>query len=142
MPDLAPALRALKGAVEATLLALSPALAQDDVGPPPVVAYTITDGREIIDPLSPLPGDARRGQRLFQAVGCQTCHAAAPPGGDLGASEIRLWIVAPKVLAPETAMPAYYASGQRRGAADPLHGGPRLTAEQIEHLVAYLAAAD
>ena len=53
---------------------------------------------------------------------------------------IRLWIVAPVAIDPETAMPAFYAAGQRDEADDPLYGGPALTAAEIEDLVAYLAA--
>ena len=40
----------------------------------------------------------------------------------------------------ETAMPAFYAAGQRDGADDPLYGGPALTAMEVEDLVAYLAS--
>ncbi|MEM9144818.1 MAG: hypothetical protein AAGC57_01375 [Pseudomonadota bacterium] len=124
------------------MLALAlPAAAQDAVTPPPIVAYTITDGRMIAQSLTGEPGDPRRGKGLFASAGCDTCHGGWPvPGAALADGEIRLWIVAPQVLAPDTAMPPAYAPGQRDGASDPLHGGPKLTAEQIEHIVAYLAA--
>jgi sulfur-oxidizing protein SoxX len=61
-------------------------------------------------------------------------------GGRLSAGAIRLWVVAPAAIDPETAMPAYYAAGQRDEAEDPLYGGPALTAAEIEDLVAFLAA--
>ena len=61
-------------------------------------------------------------------------------GARLSGGAIRLWIAAPVAIDPETAMPAYYAAGQRDGAEDPLYGGPVLTAAEIEDLVAYLAA--
>ncbi|MEO1457017.1 MAG: c-type cytochrome [Pseudomonadota bacterium] len=72
-----------------------------------------------------------------------TAAEAGPPldrvGTRLGAGEIRLWLVAPAMHAPETAMPAYYALGQRRDITDPLFDGPRLTAGEIEDLVAWLS---
>ena len=130
-----------------------------------MVAYTITNGAGITDSLTGAPGDAARGQVLYAGearAGCAACHgvpgalgalealgvlgeaATAPDlssvGGRLSAGAIRLWIVAPVVLAPETAMPAYYAAGQRYGVDDPLYGGPALTAAEIEDLVAYLAS--
>ena len=122
----------------------------------PVVAYTITNGAEITDSLTGAPGDIERGRALYAGearAGCPACHgvpgvagetAAAPDlsgiGGRLGAGAIRLWIVAPAVILPETTMPPFYAAGQRTGADDPLYGGPALTAEEVEDLVAYLAS--
>ncbi len=122
----------------------------------PVVAYTITNGSEITISLTGVPGDAARGRALYGGearAGCPACHgvpgaagaATSTPdlagvGGRLSAGAIRLWIVAPVAIDPETAMPAFYAAGQRDGADDPLYGGPALTAAEIEDLVAYLAA--
>ena len=60
-------------------------------------------------------------------------------GARLGPGEIRLWLVDPDVVAPGTAMPGYYLPGQRKGLDDPLYNGPRLTAGQIEDLVAWLS---
>ena len=122
----------------------------------PVVAYTITDGSEIAASLTGAAGDAARGRALYRGearAGCPACHgmpgaagavASAPDlagvGGRWSTGAIRLWIVAPVAIGPETAMPAFYAAGQRDGADDPLYGGPALTAAEIEDLVAYLAA--
>ena len=119
----------------------------------PVVAYIITNGGEITASLTGAPGDAARGRALYGGearAGCPACHGApgeaapapdlAGVGGRLSAGAIRLWIVAPVAIDPETAMPAYYAAGQRDEAEDPLYGGPALTAAEIEDLVAYLAA--
>jgi sulfur-oxidizing protein SoxX len=118
-----------------------------------VVAYTIVDGRAIPASLTAGPGDAARGRALYEAeprAGCPACHGlpgrpqAAPDlagvGARLSPGEIRLWLVAPAVLREGTAMPAYYAAGQRTGADDPFYGGPRLTAAEIEDLVAWLAS--
>ncbi len=126
----------------------------------PVVAYTVTNvgtnGGEITASLTGAPGDAARGRALYGGearAGCPACHGvpgaageavSAPDlagvGGRLSAGTIRLWIAAPVAIDPETAMPAFYAAGQRGEAEDPLYGGPALTAAEIEHLVAYLAA--
>lgn len=123
----------------------------------PVVSYTIVDGRAIPESLTGEPGDAERGRALYAddpRAGCPACHgepgakgetgeAEAPDlsgaGARLSPGELRLWLVAPEVLDEDTAMPPYYAAGQRTGAEDPLYGGPRLTAGEIEDLVAYLA---
>jgi len=125
-----------------------------------IVAYRIINGREIRNSLTADPGDAVAGRKLYfdlDRTGCSGCHGSpggpgaqsltsAAPGPDLAGvaarltpGQIRLWIVAPEALRPGTAMPGYYLQGQRRGAHDSLFGGPRLTAPQIEDLVAYLA---
>ena len=122
----------------------------------PVVAYTIVDGRAIPESLTGKPGDPERGRALYASeprAGCPDCHgmpgaadAAGPApdlsgvGGRLSEGEIRLWIVAPAAIDPDTGMPAFYAAGQRTGADDPLYGGPALTAAEVEDLVAYLAS--
>jgi sulfur-oxidizing protein SoxX len=116
-------------------------------GPPPesIVAYTIADGRAIPRSLTGAPGDPARGAQLFGpeaegGAGCADCHRAARiRAGGTAPGALRLWIVAPAAIDPETEMPAYYAAGQRDGAADPLYNGPRLTARDVEDLVAYLA---
>jgi len=121
----------------------------------PIVAYTITDGAEIRESLTGAPGDAGRGRQIYATeprAGCPACHGipnsagGAPQGPELtrvGArldpGVIRLWLVAPEALKPDTAMPPFYAAGQRREAGDALYGGPALTADEIEDLVAYLA---
>ena len=136
------------------LAALMAALGGPGRAAEPVVAYTIISGAEITDSLTGTPGDALRGQALYAGdplTGCPACHGVpgaasgtaadlSNVGGRLSAGAIRLWIVAPVVISPETAMPAYYAAGQRDGASDPLYGGPALTASEVEDLVAYLAA--
>ena len=122
----------------------------------PVVAYTIVDARAIPRSLTGAPGDPARGRALYRdepRAGCSGCHGMPDGGGGkegapdlagvgarLGPGEIRLWLVAPGVIDPETRMPAFYAAGQRTGAEDPLYGGPALTAAEIEDLVAYLAS--
>jgi sulfur-oxidizing protein SoxX len=142
------------------LLAFSAwALAHPAACAEPVVAYEIVDAREIPASLTGRPGDPEAGRALYlddKLARCAACHgvpggppaaaggAAGAPGlGDvgrrLGPSAIRLWLVAPEVIAPGTRMPSFYALGQRDDPADPRFGEPLLTAAEIEDLVAYLA---
>jgi len=114
--------------------------------------YTVTDAARIEASLTGRPGDPARGARLFatEPAGCGDCHAGPGQGGDeapdlagIGArmsrGELRLWLVAPEVRDPRLGWHAFYRAGQRTGVDDPLHGGPHLTAAQIEDLLAYLA---
>lgn len=111
----------------------------------PIVAYRITDGARIAQSLTGAAGDPDAGRALYgsEAAGCTVCHGPADadpsPFGTREAGVIRLWIVAPEAIDPATEMPSFYAPGQRLEADDPLYGGPRLTAAEIEDLVAYLA---
>jgi len=88
-----------------------------------VVAYTIVDGRTIPASLTGAPGDAKAGRTLYfdnDATGCAGCHGS-PEEADNGdatdlsglarrmdAGTLRLWLVAPAVRVPDTAMPGYY----------------------------------
>lgn len=120
--------------------------------------YSVRDGRAIPKPLTGAPGDPVRGRRLFHnfsRTGCSLCHGTpeaprrpasertAPPldrvADRLTPARIRLWIVAPETIRPHTAMPAFHKPGQRTDVEDPLYGGPRLTAAEVEDLVAYLS---
>lgn len=128
----------------------------------PVVAYQIVNASAIPASLTGRPGNAEAGRRLYfdsGLTGCSGCHGSPGGPGDvsepgradapkldglanrLSPGEIRLWLVAPGVLSPGTAMPAFYAVGQRDDPQDPRYGEPLLTASQIEDLVAYLVEA-
>lgn len=138
----------------ACVLALSAADAAERVVP-----YEIVNAREIPTSLTGRPGNADAGRRLFfdrQRARCSICHGSPESSGDgaesrtdaapsltgvarrLSEGALRLWLVAPQVLAPGTAMPAYYALGQRDDPADPRYGEPLLSAAEIEDLIAYL----
>ena len=123
-------------------------------------SYAIRDGREIPEPLTGAPGDAVAGRRLFHnfsRTGCSLCHGTAemprepdsertaPPlhriAERLSPARIRLWIVAPETIRPGTEMPAFHKPLQRTDPHDPLYGGPRLTAAEVEDIVAYLSGA-
>ncbi len=126
-----------------------------------VVAYQIVDARSIPESLIGEPGNAEAGRKLYfdrKVTGCSGCHGS--PGGPgaqpnaTGANApalsgladrrevgtIRLWLIAPRVLMPDAEMPSYYEVGQRSDENDPFFGSTRLSAREIEDLVAYLAA--
>lgn len=84
---------------------------------------------------------------------CIICHAmplpqrqfhgnVGPPLDGVGsrytAGELRLRIVDPKVINPETVMPAYYKVEGLHRALDRYRSKPILTAQQVEDVVAYL----
>lgn len=131
--------------------------------PDRVVAYEIVNGRGIPKSLTGDPGDPEAGRRLYfdrARTGCSGCHGspggpgaqADPDTGDtpglsslpgrMSEATVRLWLVAPQVLRPETGMPGYYAIGQRDDPADPRFGEPLLSAAEIEDIIAYLMRRD
>ena len=107
-------------------------------------------------PLTDQPGDAERGRRVIldRAGGdCIICHAmplpqrpfhgnVGPPLDGVGsrytAEALRLRIVDPKILNPETVMPAYYKVEGLHRVLERYRGKPILTAQQVEDVVAYL----
>ncbi len=116
-------------------------------------------GDAIPAPLGGLTGDAARGRALVASRSqglCLLCHAAPIPeerqqgnlapdlqgvGQRLDAGQLRLRLVAPHRVNPETVMPAYYRAGPDAGlnrVAAEFEGKPVLTAQQIEDVVAYL----
>lgn len=117
----------------------------------PPVDYTVTNAGEIGEPLSDAPVDVDDGAAVFASAGCDACHRArgfetAPDlgpdlsdvGRRLNEGAVRLMIVAPRVRAPDTKMPAYYDVGRYGAAPDEEVGRTRLSALEIEQLVAWL----
>ncbi len=100
-------------------------------------------------------GDAARGRAIIanRQVGlCLLCHSGPFPeerfqgelapdlrsAAKLSEGQIRLRIVDPGRVNPETIMPAYYRSEGLTRVAPAFRGKTILTAEQIEDIVAYL----
>ncbi len=128
---------------------------QTSLAAPPPVPYRI-DGDAIPAPLTASPGDPARGRAvvLDRQVGvCQLCHGGPFPeeklqgniGPNLGgvadrlsAGQIRLRLVDPSRLNPDTVMPSYYVVEGRHRVARPWQGKPVLDAGQIEDVVAFL----
>jgi len=140
-------------AVVAPLFCGAAPLVADGVLPP--VAYRI-DGDSIGASLTGRPGDSARGRQIVanrQVSACLLCHSGpfpdthlqgsvAPPldgaGSRLTEGQIRLRLVDPRKLSPDTLMPAYYALDGLNRVGLAWQGRPILTAEQIEDVVAFL----
>lgn len=119
---------------------------------PPAVTYVIVDGVGVADPLTEGEPDPARGRSVFESPergNCVACHRLGDVGGGAGpaldgvgvrltAGALRLWIVNPRALVETEDKPAYFS------VFDPPPNAPapvtRLTAQEIEDVVAYLTA--
>mgnify|MGYP001806282474 CR=1 FL=1 len=107
-------------------------------------------------PLTATSGDAQRGRRIVvdRQVGlCTLCHsgpfADVRQQGDLSthlggagarwsAAQLRLRLVDPQRLNPDSIMPAYFRNHDLRRVGPAFAGRPILEAQQIEDVVAFL----
>lgn len=122
---------------------------------PGLVPYTVVNG-EIPDSLTGKPGDPAEGKKIAynEKLGnCLACHSmpfsdAVDPGNvgpnlkGIGsyssAGHLRLRLVNPKALNPQTMMPAYYRVVGLNRVSEKFAGKPILDAQQIEDVVAFL----
>jgi sulfur-oxidizing protein SoxX len=120
-----------------------------------LVPYKIV-GMEIPAPLTNEPGNPGRALvaiRDVNNVTCLICHKmpiqGEPDPGDIGpsldgvgsrytAGELRLRLVDPKAINPDTIMPAYYRIEGLNRVLEQYRDKPIYTAQQIEDVVAYL----
>ena len=134
----------------AALLASTGAVAQEDLRP-----YTIV-GDAIPASLTGAAGDPVRGRAVIvdRRIGaCLLCHTGPFPeekfqgtlapdlsgaGSRWSEGELRLRLVDPTRLNPDTIMPAYYRVDGLTRVGQAWRGKPILTAEQIEDVVAFL----
>jgi len=118
-------------------------------------AVTVVDDG-IAAPLEGLVGDAARGRAIVasrQAGLCLLCHAGPIPeerfqgnlAPDLAGAgqrwtpaQLRLRLVDPRRLNPDSIMPAYYRSAGLTRVGRAWEGKPLLSAQQLEDVVAYL----
>ena len=121
-----------------------------------MVAYQVVDDAEIAKSLTGKPGDPKQGRvvaadrKLGNCLAChslpmpeQQFHGATGPdlagvGSRLTQGEIRLRVVDPKVVNPDTMMPAFYRVKGLNRVMEDFAGKPILTAAQVEDVVAYL----
>lgn len=122
------------------------------------VAPFAVRGDTIAQPLGGLLGDPARGRSvvLDRAVGnCLICHRVPEPaerfmgdvapdlsgvGTRLTAGQIRLRVVDQARISPRTIMPPYHRVEGLTRVAPQYQGQPVLDAQQVEDVVAYLAA--
>jgi len=120
-----------------------------------LVDYRMVNGA-IPEPLTDQPGDPERGRRIVldrEGGDCIVCHAmplpqrqfhgtVGPPLDGIGsrytASQLRLRLVDPQAINPQTVMPAYYKVEGLHRVLERYRGKPILTAQQVEDVVAYL----
>lgn len=113
-------------------------------------------GDAIPAPLTDAPGDAARGRAIVaqRQVGlCLLCHSGPIPeerfqgnlapdlagaGARWTAGQLRLRLVDPQRVNPDSPMPAYYRVDGLNRVGRAWQGKPVLTAQQIEDVVAYL----
>lgn len=127
-----------------------------DAPPDDLLSREMIASDAIPDLLGPMPGDPDIGRKVFvsrEAGHCVLCHVIdgldAPFQGDVGpeltgigtrltSAQIRLRVADPSRVWPDTIMPSYYRVGGLNQVDPDFAGTPILTAQDIEHLVAYL----
>ena len=110
----------------------------------------------IPESLTGRPGDPAQGERVVRDannVTCLICHSipisGEPDPGNIGpplqgvgsrysAGELRLRIVDPKLLNPDSVMPSYYKMDGLHEVADEYRDQPIYSAQNVEDVVAYL----
>ncbi len=121
-----------------------------------LVKFDIKDG-EIPASLTGKPGDPEKGRQVVinrQLGNCLACHEITalknePYHGNTGPSldgvadrlsdgQMRLRIVDPTKLNPDTMMPPFYRTAGLNRVMQRFEGKPILTAEQVEDVVAFL----
>jgi sulfur-oxidizing protein SoxX len=113
------------------------------------------------DSMPPTPSaqnaNVERGRKLIQnrqETGCVLCHTIPgfKDGGEMGPhlsglsqrltpDQIRMRIANPRVLNPQSFMPAYFSTEGLHNVAKPLIGKTVLTEQSLEDIVAYLLEA-
>ena len=119
------------------------------------VTYEIVDGA-IPQSLTGKAGDPVKGRKTAidrRKGNCLGCHVmpvpeqadhgeVGPPlndvGGRLGAGEIRLRIVNPKIVNPDTIMPAFYRIYGLHRVQKKWQGKTIISAQDVEDIVAYM----
>lgn len=122
-----------------------------------LITYEVV-GDAVPEPLGGFVGEAERGKEIVldrRRGNCLICHALPVEGehfqGELGPAlggvgarlsmgQIRLRLIDPGRLNPETLMPAYYRIDGLNEVAPEYAGRPVLSAQEIEDVVTYLAS--
>lgn len=120
------------------------------------IAYRVAGGDSIPASFTGKPGDPAKGRQIAidrRLGNCLACHVMPVPeqpyhgkiGPDLtgvasrmSEGELRLRVANPKLLNPDTIMPAFYRNDGLHRVWGKFQGKTILTAEQVEDVVAYL----
>jgi len=121
-----------------------------------LVSYKVVDGG-IPESLTGKAGDVAEGRKTVIARGlgnCLACHQVSvlpdePFQGDVAppldgvadrytVAELRMLVVNPKTMFPDTVMPAFYKADGLNRVAEKFQGKPILTAQQVEDVVAFI----
>ncbi|NVK19279.1 MAG: sulfur oxidation c-type cytochrome SoxX [Methylocystaceae bacterium] len=123
---------------------------------PNLKPYTIVDGTSIPQSFTGKAGNAANGKKLFvhrKKGNCLTCHTAPIPEEEfhgqvapdldgvadrMSEGEIRLRLVNPKLVNPDTPMMAYYKTHGLHQVKKSFIGKPMLNEQELEDIVAYL----
>lgn len=126
----------------------------------PAAAGTVelAEATEMPTPLTKQAGDPAKGKGVLsnrKLGNCLACHQLEalkeqPFHGEVGppldgvasrysVAELRLRVVDPKALNPDTIMPSFYKTEGLHRVMKKFQGKPILTAQQVEDLLAYLA---
>lgn len=121
-----------------------------------IAKYQVVNGTSIPASLTGKPGDPAKGREVAinrRLGNCLACHELPIPeqpyhgaiGPDLhgvatrlSEGELRLRVVNPKAMNPDTIMPAFYRADGLHRVMKNFQGKTILTAEQVEDVVAYL----
>ena len=139
-------------AVAAVLAACADPLPAQDVAPYEIV------GDAIPQSLTRDPGNPARGRQIVRDLSkatCLICHVMPipeePNHGEIGpplagvgsrysAGELRLRVVDPKAIDPDTVMPAYHRVEGLYRVLGRFEGRPIYSAQEVEDVVAYLSS--
>lgn len=131
------------------------ALVAAAAGAQPLAPYTVS-GDGIAQPLAGLSGNAAEGRRIVatrQLGLCLLCHGGPLPeepfqgnlapdlagaGQRWSAAQLRLRLVDPQRLNPDSIMPAYHRASGLTRVAPAWRERPLLSAQQIEDVIAFL----
>ncbi len=121
-----------------------------------LVKFEIAGGDRIDRSLTGQAGDPVSGRKIAinrKLGNCLACHVLPIPeqpfhgevgpdlsgvGGNLSEGAIRLRIVNPKVVNPDTIMPAFYRNDGFERVLKKFQGKTMLSAQQVEDVVAYM----
>ncbi len=130
-------------------------ISSDSVSAMEMAKYKIV-GKSIPKSLTGKPGDPKKGRKLAinrRKGNCLACHTMPAPEqadhGNIGVTlfgvakrykkgELRLRLVNPKIVNPDTIMPAYYKTNGLNRVQKKWKGKTIISAQEVEDILAYV----